>query len=249
MSADELRDELDRLREIVREQSETIKDQNERINELEDENEENAEKEAQDLIEIRTDDDDDSLTLRDVWIAGLPFGKIVDQIETKIDGPGRIKDRLANLESRSVQNGETGNAKEDDQEEGASPLAQLIDLPAKKAEEVLTENQARARLVAQRARELGTDTKAGLVVKSADIAEHLHKHEESAHSETISRVMDFIADLGKDDVTAKMHKGKRLLVFDPTRVKEYGRGGEPAVVRSRRDVIYARESGPDLAPA
>jgi hypothetical protein len=248
MSTDELRDELERLREIVREQGETIKNQNERIDELEDENEENAEKEAQDLIEVRTDDGDEDLTLRDIWIAGLPFGRILNQIETKIDGPGRIKDRIANLESRKGRNGETA-AEEDDQEEGASPLAQLIDLPAKKAEEVLTENQARARLVAQRARELGTDTKAGLVVKSADIEEHLRKREESAHSETISRVMDFIADLGKDDVTAKMHKGKRLLVFDPARVKEYGRGGEPAVVRSRRDVIYARESGPDLAPA
>ena len=250
MSADEFRDELNRLREIVREQGETIKDQNERIDELEGENDENTEKDAQDLIEVRSDDDDDDLTLRDVWIAGLPFGRILDQIETKIDGPGRIKDRLTDLESGSVQNGETADTTgADNQEERASPLAQLIDLPAKKAEEVLTENQARARLVAQRARELGTDTKAGLVVKSADIKEHLLKREESAHSETISRVMDFIADLGKDDVTAKMHKGKRLLVFDPGRVKEYGRGGEPAVVRSRRDVIYARESGPDPAPA
>ena len=249
MSADELHDELDRLREIVRKQGETIKHQNERIDELEGEDDESAEEEAQDLIEVRTEDDDDDLTLRDVWIAGLPFGRILDQIETKIDGPGRIKDRLANLESGNVQNGETDSAREGDEEEGASPLAQLIDLPAKKAEEVLTENQARARLVAQRARELGTDTKAGLVVKSADIEEHLREREESAHSETISRVMDFIADLGKDDVTAKMHKGKRLLVFDPARVKEYGQGGEPAVVRSRRDVIYARESGPDPAPA
>jgi hypothetical protein len=248
MTADELRDELERLREIVREQGETIKNQNERIDELEGEDDESTEKEAQDLIEVRADGDDDGFTLRDVWIAGLPFGRILNQIETKIDGPGRIKDRIANLESRKGRNGETA-AEEDDQEEGASPLAQLIDLPAKKAEEVLTENQARARLVAQRARELGTDTKAGLVVKSADIEEHLRKREESAHSETISRVMDFIADLGKDDVTAKMHKGKRLLVFDPARVKEYGRGGEPAVVKSRRDVIYARESGPDPAPA
>ena len=240
MTADELRDELDRLREIVREQGETIKNQNE----------ENAEKEVQNLIEVRADDDDDDFTLRDVWIAGLPFGRILDQIETKIDGLGRIKDRLADLESKSVQNGETaGKADADDQEEEASPLTQLIDFPVKKAEEVLTENQARARLVAQRARELGTDTKAGLVVKSADIEDHLLKREESAHSETISRIMDFIADLGKDDIAAKMHKGKRLLVFDPTRVKEYRRGGGPAVVRSRRDVIYARESGPDLAPA
>ena len=193
MSADELRDELNRLREIVREQGETIGDQNERIDELEgkdDENNENAEKEAQDLIEVRTDDEKEDLTLRDVWIAGLPFGRILDQIETKIDGPGRIKDRLADLESGSVQNGETADTTgADDQEERASPLAQLIDLPVKKAEEVLTENQARARLVAQRARELGTDTKAGLVVKSADIKEHLLKREESAHSETISRVM------------------------------------------------------------
>ena len=158
------------------------------------------------------------------------------------------KDAQKLIEARSIQSNDKADTDDGDDEE-ASPLTQLIDLPGKKAEEVLTENQAQARLVAQRAHELGTDTKTGLVVKSADIEEHLREREESAHSETISRVMDFITDLGKDDVTAKMHKGKRLLVFDPARVKECGRGGEPAVVRSRCDVIYARESGPDPAPA
>ena len=224
MSADELRDELDRLREIVREQGETIKYQNERIDELEgedDESEENTEKDAQELIEVRSDEE--AVELDDIWIAGLPFGRLLSAVRTTVKDDGGLVDRVIDLEAGSIQSDDTADTDDQDDEE-ASPLAQLIDLPGKKAEEVLTENQARARLVAQRARELGTDTKAGLVVKSADIEEHLREREESAHSETISRVMDFIADLGKDDVTAKMHKGKRLLVFDPARVKEYGRG-------------------------
>lgn len=237
--ADELRQEVRRLRGVVREQDETIERQSGRIDELE---RENDEKDAQDLVEVQSDEEVTQLS--DVWIAGLPFGKILTNVKSQIEDDGGLIDRVIDLEAGSVQSGETT-----DTDDRRSPLAQLIDLPAEKASEVLSENQDRGRRVAQRAKKLGTNTPEGLVVRSSDIADQLRKWGESTHSETVSRVMDFIVDLGKNGVRSTMHKGRRILVFDPDRVKGYGSGNEPDVIKSRRDVIWSRESGADPAPA
>ena len=135
------------------------------------------------------------------------------------------------------------SAESNDAEEDRSPLAQLIDVPLERAKEQLTANQERARTVAQRAIELGKKVKAGLVIKSEDIAEHLEERGVDPHTETIRRVMDYLADLGKSDVEDTMHKGDRLLVFDPERVQEYGNGETPERISTQRDVIRLRESG------
>lgn len=236
MTDETTKQEVRRLRGIIREQGETIEQQNERIEDLEGENDD-----PDDLVEVRSDDPENG-TLEDVWIAGLPLGKILDKIETKTSGIGNLEERIAALEA--------DQAGEDvDQGDDRSPLAQLIDLPKEKAKEVLTENQARARTVAQRARELGTKTKAGLVVKSRAVKETLRDLGDSDHDETVRRVMDFIADFGKGEVATKMHKGKRILVFDPDRVEEYGTGEEPDVIHSPRDVISVRESEGQPAPS
>jgi hypothetical protein len=62
-------------------------------------------------------------------------------------------------------------------------------------------------------------------------------------------VIDFIADLGKGDVRAKMHKGKRIIVFDPDRVEEYGTGEAPDRIVSHREVITVREGEAQPAPS
>jgi hypothetical protein len=235
MTTGQLRQEVSRLREIVREQSETIEQQDDRINELEredDENTENKTKDAQELVEVRTDNE--VVTLKDIWIADQPLGKIINGLEKKIG------------DTRKMIQG-SGESTENDN--GRSPLAQVIDLPAETAKEALTANQERGRRIAQRAKKLGTNTPEGLVVRSSDIAEQLKKWGESTHTETVSRVMEFITDLGGDDVRSKMHKGNRILVFNPDRVKEYGVGDIPTEIKSQRDVIWSRESKPDPAPA
>ena len=242
-------DEVAALREQIADLEAVIEEQADRIDDLEKrkgdaEAKDGAGDERGDPIEIRTDDENP--TLKDIWIAGLPFGKIIDKVEAKVNGFDKIEERINDLEGEA---GAAGNDRSGSQEDGRSPLAQLIDLSAEKASEVLSENQERGRRVAQRARELGTNTPEGLVVRSSDIATQLRRWGESAHSETVSRVMDFVTDLGRNDVHSKMHKGKRILVFDPERVSDYGSGDEPDVIQSRRDVIWSREPGTDPAPA
>ena len=208
----------------------------ERIEALEAEHTEYRARNELDKAEIRQDlhgrledrsAEDENTSVEDIWLFGQPIGKLINGL----------------IENQSTNQSDENNEPDDRR----SSLAQLIDLPAEKAKEVLSENQERGRSVAQRARELGTKTQAGLVVRSKDVARHLKERGENAHDETVSRVMNFVDELGENDVDAKMHKGKRILVFDPERVNEYGTGEEPDVIHSHRDVMYAREGRPGKA--
>ena len=152
--------------------------------------------------------------------------------------------RTTELENKveALESDRDASDESDDTDDGRSPLAKLIDVPIERAKEQLTANQVRARTVGQRAIELGKKTQAGIVVKSENIAEHLEERGVDPHTETIRRIMDYLADLGKHDVEDTMHKGDRLLVFDPERVQEYGKGEPPERVSSQRDVIGLRKS-------
>jgi chromosome segregation ATPase len=151
-----------------------------------------------------------------------------------------LENKVEALESQS--DASDASDASDESDDGRSPLAQLIDVPFERAKEQLTANQVRARTVAQRAIELGTKTQAGIVLKSEDIASYLEERSINPHTETIRRVMDYLDDLGKNDVEDTIHKGDRLLVFDPERVQEYGAGEPPERVVSQRDVISVRKS-------
>jgi len=230
---DALRQQIGELKQQISELKDDNQSKEERIAELE---EYRAQNEC-DKAEIRQDiygrledrsDEDETTALEDIWLFGQPVGKVINGL---IEGQDEDS------------NGNSENA------DRRSSLAQLIDLPAEKAKDVLSENQQRGRLAAQRAREIGAKTKAGLVVTSSDIADHLEKEGVNPHTETVSRVMDFITELGEDDVEGKIHKGNRIAVFDPARVEEYGTGEEPAIIDSPRDVIYSRESGDQPAPS
>ena len=68
---------------------------------------------TQELIEVRTDDEDP--TLEDVWIAGLPFGNIIDAIETRVSGLSEVEERIDDLEARaSSQPAESAESDEQD---------------------------------------------------------------------------------------------------------------------------------------
>lgn len=225
----ELRERIERL-----EAENERKD--ERIEALEAEHTEYRARNELDKAEIRQDlhgqiedrsAEDENTGLEDIWLCGQPIGKLINGL----------------IEGRQTDE----NDGSDEPDDRRSSLAQLIDLPAEKAKEILSENQERGRSVAQRARELGTNTQAGLVVRSKDVARHLKERGENAHDETVSRVMNFVDELGETDVDAKIHKGKRILVFNPDRVAEYGTGEEPDVIHSHRDVIWSREGGPAKA--
>jgi cell division protein FtsB len=128
-----------------------------------------------------------------------------------------------------------------DESRKISPLAQLTNLPEHVAEEELTANQQRARFVAKDVRDYADKTPKGYVLDSAAISRVLTVRDgESPHTETVSRVMDFLDQLGKDGVTTKLHKGRRIAVFDPDATNRYETRESPT---SQCDVIEPRASG------
>lgn len=117
-------------------------------------------KQVHELVEVKSDADRPGL--EDIWIAGIPLGKVVSNLD------GHLKRGAARDDE---QHGDGGTGERDD--DGRSPLAQLIDVPATRAKEFLSANQVRGRKIAQRAREIGTTPLEGLVVRSDQIAEQL----------------------------------------------------------------------------
>lgn len=118
-----------------------------------------------------------------------------------------------------------------------SPLEQITNYSETDADEHLHVNEQRARVIAMDVEDYATGTPKGLIVSSADIRKVMAARDEDNHDETISRIMDYLEDFGKGEVTTKMHKGRRIAVFDKEAAKRYGTGPRPD---SQSDVIRAR---------
>jgi hypothetical protein len=130
----------------------------------------------------------------------------------------------------------------DSRNSAASPLKQITDLPQYLAEEQLSANQKRARSIATDLADYAdTGTPKGWVIDSGTISKVLAAQEgESPHTETVSRTMDFLDGFGKSEVETKMHKGRRIAVFDEQAAKRYGSG---TIDPSQCGVIRARGGG------
>ena len=167
-----------------------------------------------------------------------------DRADRAENGLDYAHSRIDELEAGSgdanptPETGKTGSSKMDN---GKSPLEQLTNLPEHVADEQLSENQQRARFVAKDVLDYADSTPKGLVIDSREVSRVLQASEgESPHSQTVTRVMDFLDAFGKDDVETRIHKGRRIAVFDETAAKRFGSGPEPA---AHCDVIRARASG------
>jgi len=102
-----------------------------------------------------------------------------------------------------------------------TPLEEVVQLPEHLAEENLSANQQRARFVARDIHEYARSVPAGRVIKSSELRRVLTAGEESSvHTETVSRVIGFLTDLGKDDVKIReTQAGERVVVFTEEIVK------------------------------
>jgi myosin heavy subunit len=171
-----------------------------------------------------------------------------DRIDESDDDHERANDQRKNLFSRVhdletvVGSEDTVTASDtlgtDEGSDTASPLAQLTNLPEHVATEQLSANQQRARFVATDVLDYADTTPKGYVVDSATISKVLAVRDgESPHTETVSRTMDFLDGFGKSEVETRMHKGRRIAVFDAEAAKRYGNGtidpSQCGVIRTR----------------
>lgn len=100
-----------------------------------------------------------------------------------------------------------------------TPLERIVAFSEDMAEAELHSNQQRARLVARDVREYAVKAKAGYVVSSSDIRTVLSALDESAHPETVSRVIEFLDRFGGDEVEVVKRRGERRVCFSEDLVK------------------------------
>jgi len=169
--------------------------------------------------------------------------KQIDQLKDELQQTRREaaedRKRLTELEEAREPDSIDDNPKGSDVEESApdadSSLEDVIRLPEHVAEDSLSKNQERARFVAKDIVDYSTSVPAGRVIRSSEIRRVLRAGEDSTiHTETVSRVMDFLDRLGEDDVRIKeSQSGERVVVFEDDLVKRIVAFSNHGVVTDR----------------
>jgi uncharacterized phage infection (PIP) family protein YhgE len=138
----------------------------------------------------------------------------------------QIKQRVTSLEDKQEEadsNDETPTpqAGETTIQEPETPLEDVIRVPEHLVEDSLSANQQRARFLAKDIHEYSRSVPAGRVIKSSELRRVLSARKEGRiHTETVSRVIDFLTDLGQDDVQVReTQQGERVVVFTDEFVK------------------------------
>ena len=140
------------------------------------------------------------------------------------DVRGRITDveeQVQTLES-SPDNATSEDADPTSSQTAETPLERICALPEQIADRELTTNQDRARFIARDVRDYAEKAPAGLVIDSQTITKVLTAAEGTKpHTQTVARVMNFLAKLGKDEVKQTKRRGKKLVVVDPEAANRY----------------------------
>ena len=99
--------------------------------------------------------------------------------------------------------------------EPQSPLEEVTQLPEHVVEDNLTRNQDRARFIAKDVSEYTRSVPAGRAIRSSEIRTVLSAgYDERIYTQTVSRVIEFLTELGGDDVQLKeTRSGERVVVF------------------------------------
>lgn len=211
------------MSDVSREEFEAVL---ERVEELEEKVEEKDERIAE--LEQRVDEQEGAATLEwdggdheQMWAVAsdgtrYPLGRALesrvakDEFDEELD---TLRDRLADGDlggDRADAPAPTGPTVTPE-----TPLEDIVDLPEHVAESELNPNQRRARFVAAGAREYATKVPAGYVVSAGDMSRVLAAGTDTTpHSQTISRVMEFLEKLGGDHVDVVKKRGTKRVVFD-----------------------------------
>lgn len=105
--------------------------------------------------------------------------------------------------------------------EPETALEEIVQLPSHVADESLSANQERSRFIAKDVHQYSDSVPAGRAIKSSEVKKILAADKEgTVHTQTVSRVLNILDDLGEDDVEVKERKdGERVVVFTDEFVK------------------------------
>ena len=130
-------------------------------------------------------------------------------------------DSMASEEPASGDKSPTPEEREDAFHEPKTPLEDVIRVPEHLVEDSLSANQARARFVAKDVHQYSRSVPAGRAIKSSELRRVLSARDGGrTYTETVSRVIEFLDELGKDSVAVKeTQSGERVVVFTDEIVK------------------------------
>ncbi|QAY21967.1 cell division protein ZapB [Halorubrum ezzemoulense] len=213
---DTLEEEKDNLREEnhdLHEEKEQLRQQNEQLRERLDDVDDRV-----DDLEDQPDVDIDGTDYESLTINEVPIGRIISSKAPR----GDLKDEIEDLEARLSGETPTSDAEEAPPSEGPkpeTPLERIVTLPEELVEQELTENQQRARFIAKDIREYASKAPAGHVIKAATMGRVLKAAFDTAHTETINRVREFLNELGQDGVDLVERDNSKIVVFDECLVR------------------------------
>lgn len=151
--------------------------------------------------------------------------------ETRAKEAAEDRKRLSDLKARVDDDAETTDSQPDVEtpsdastpgvEPPQTPLEDVVRVPEHLVEESLTANQQRARFIAKDVHEYTQQVPAGRAIKSSALRRVLAAGEEATiYTETVSRVMDFLNELGQEAVKIReSQQGERVVVFTDAFVK------------------------------
>lgn len=101
-------------------------------------------------------------------------------------------------------------------------MERIIQYSEDAAKEHLTANEERARFIAKDVTDYAKKVPAGLIIDSRTVRKVITAKEgDRPHTQTVARIMDFMADFGKDEVEVVKRRGKKLVVIDEDAAQRY----------------------------
>jgi hypothetical protein len=134
----------------------------------------------------------------------------------------RVEERLDSVEEGgSPDANPTPEAGQTTIQEPETPLEDIIRVPEHSVQEHLRANHQRARFIAKDIHEYSRSVPAGRAIKSSELRRVLSAREGGAiHTQTVSRVIERLDDLGKQSVKVReTQEGERVVVFTDKFVK------------------------------
>jgi hypothetical protein len=125
-----------------------------------------------------------------------------------------------------------------------TPLERIVALPERMAQSELTANQERARFVATDVMNYTRSVPAGRAIKSSEIGTVLRAGTEcKGRSQTVSRVIQFLDELGADGVEVVERRGERRVIFDEDTARRLQDLGGPDAGGSVSNGVVAGTKG------
>jgi hypothetical protein len=157
--------------------------------------------------------------------------RLSDEREQRGRDDAELRSRISDLEDRldDVEDGEisaetpTPDGEESGSKSSETPLERVCSLPEPAVDRELSANQRRARFVAKDVEQYASKVPAGFAITSGEISTVLRAGTDcEGRTQTVSRVMDFLRELGKDDVKVVKRRGTKRVVLSEELVGRLG---------------------------